>query len=70
MCRQVAKDKPEAIAIYCTNLAGAPLAEEIEAELGIPVYDTIAAVTWKALKQCNIDTRRIQGWGSLFREVV
>ncbi len=70
MCRQVAKGKPEAIAIYCTNLAGAPLAEEIEAELGIPVYDTIATVTWKALKQCNIDTRRIQGWGSLFREVV
>jgi len=70
MCRQVAKAKPEAIAIYCTNLAGAPLVEEMEAELGIPIYDTIATVTWKALKQCNIDTRRISGWGSLFREVI
>lgn len=70
MCREVAKAKPEAIAIYCTNLAGAQLVEEMETELGIPIYDTIATVTWKALKQCNVDTRRIKGWGSLFREVV
>ena len=70
MCREVAKAQPQAIVIYCTNLAGAPLVEEMEAELGIPVYDTIATVTWKALKQCNVDTRRIKGWGSLFREVV
>ncbi len=70
MCRQVAQSKPDAIVVYCTNLAGAPLVEEMEAELGIPIYDTIATVTWKALKQCNIDTGRIKGWGSLFREVV
>ena len=70
MCRKVAASRPEAIAIYCTNLAGAPLVEALEAELGIPIYDTIATVTWKALKQCHVDTRRIHGWGSLFREVV
>ena len=70
MCREVAKAKPQAIAVYCTNLAGALLVEEMEAELGIPIYDTIATVTWKALKQCGVDTRRIKGWGSLFREVV
>ena len=70
MCREVAKSKPHAIVVYCTNLAGAPLVEEMEAELGIPIYDTIATVTWKALKQCKVDTRRIKGWGSLFREVV
>lgn len=70
MCREVARKKPQAIAIYCTNLAGAPLVQEMEAELGIPIYDTIATVTWKALKQCKIDTRRIEGWGSLFKEVV
>ncbi len=70
MCRAVAASKPDAIAIYCTNLAGAPLVAELEAELGIPIYDTIATVTWKALRQCNVDTRRIQGWGRLFQEVV
>ncbi len=70
MCRTVAATRPEAITIYCTNLAGAPLVQALEAELGIPIYDTIATVTWKALRQCNIDTRRIHGWGSLFREVI
>ena len=69
MCRAVARQKPDAIAIYCTNLAGAPLAAELEAELGIPIYDTIATVTWKALRQCGVDTRRIHGWGSLFQEL-
>jgi len=69
MVREVAKSQPEAIAIYCTNLAGAPLAAELEIELGIPIYDTIATVTWKALRQCGVDTRRIKRWGRLFQEV-
>jgi maleate isomerase len=69
MAREVAKAKPEAIAIYCTNMRGAPLAESLEAELGIPVYDTVSTVLWKSLKLTGVDTRRITGWGSLFREV-
>jgi maleate isomerase len=69
MAREVAKSKPDAITIFCTNLRGAPLAEELEAEFGIPVYDTISTVVWKALRMSRIDTRRVTGWGSLFREV-
>ena len=69
MAREVAKSKPDAITIFCTNLRGAPLAEELEAELGIPVYDTISTVVWKALRMSGIDTSRVTGWGSLFREV-
>lgn len=69
MAREVARARPEAIAIYCTNMRGAPLAESLEAELGIPVYDTVSTVLWKSLKLTGVDTRRIQGWGSLFREV-
>ena len=69
MAREVARAKPEAIAIYCTNMRGAPLAESLEAELGIPVYDTVSTVLWKSLKLAGVDTRRITGWGSLFREV-
>jgi maleate isomerase len=69
MAREVARSKPEAITIFCTNLRGAPLAEELEAELGIPVYDTISTVVWKALRMSGIDTLRVKGWGSLFREV-
>lgn len=69
MVYAVAKDKPQAITIFCTNLRGAPLVQQLEQEVGIPIYDTIATVVWKALKQAGADTRRIRHWGSLFREV-
>lgn len=66
MLRGVAQAKPDAIAIFCTNLTGAPLAVEMERELAIPIYDTVATAVWKSLKLCGIDTRRVKGWGSLF----
>ena len=69
MVREVAKARPDAITIFCTNLRGAPLVEELEAETGIPIYDTIATVVWKSLQQAGVDTTRIEGWGRLFREV-
>ena len=69
MTREVAKAKPQAITIFCTNLRGAPLVEELERELGIPIYDTIATVVWKSLRLAGVDTRRVRGWGRLFREV-
>ena len=69
MTREVAKAKPEAITIFCTNLRGAPLVEELERETGIAVYDTIPTVLWKSLKIAGVDPRRVQGWGRLFREV-
>jgi len=69
MVREVARDKPEAITIFCTNLRGAPLVEELEREVGIPIYDTISTVVWKSLQQAGADPSRIRGWGSLFRDV-
>jgi maleate isomerase len=68
MAHEVAIAKPQAIAIFCTNLRGAPLAAELEAELGIPVYDTVATVVWKSLRLAGVDTSRLTGWGSLFQE--
>ena len=69
MVREVAKSGPQAITIFCTNLRGAPLVEELEAEIGIPIYDTIATVVWKSLRLAGADPRRVTGWGSLFRNV-
>jgi maleate isomerase len=46
--RTVAALRPDAIVVLCTNLRGAPLAAGLEAELGIPVYDSIATAVWKA----------------------
>lgn len=67
MMREVAAARPQAIAVFCTNLRGAPLAEEMEAELGIPVFDSVATVMWKALRLAGADPARVTGWGSLFR---
>jgi maleate isomerase len=69
MCAEVAEAGPQAIAIVCTNMRGAPIAERVEAALGIPVYDTISTVVWKALRMTGVDTARVRGWGSLFREL-
>ena len=69
MTREVAKWKPQAITIFCTNLRGAPLVEELERELDIPIYDTIATVVWKSLKLAGAEPRRVDGWGQLFRKV-
>jgi maleate isomerase len=70
MTRDVAKDKPDAIAIICTNLKAAPSVARLERETGIPIYDTIATVVWKCLKLAGVDTRRVTNWGSLFQQVV
>ena len=66
MTEEVAATKPDAIAIVCTNMAGAPLAEELEAKYGVPIYDTVATTVWKSLKIAGVDTARVKGWGKLF----
>lgn len=67
MLREVAKHRPEAITIMCTNLHGAQLVNEMEQELGIPIYDSVATVVWKALKAVNVSSHPLSHWGRLFR---
>lgn len=67
MARAVAAEGAEAIAIVCTNMAGAAMVEALEAELGIPVYDSIAVTLWAALRAAGADPGRITGRGGLFR---
>ena len=69
MTREVAAARPDAIAILCTNLRGAALVPALEAELGLPVYDSVATVVWHSLQLAGIDTRRLHAWGRLFKEV-
>ncbi|AOY92116.1 Asp/Glu/hydantoin racemase [Cupriavidus sp. USMAA2-4] len=69
MVRELAQTRPQAITTFCTNLRAAHLVEALEAETGIPVYDTIATVVWKSLRLAGVDTRALAGWGRLFREV-
>jgi len=69
MVREVAKAKPEAITIFCTNFRGGEVVEELEKELNIPIYDTVNITAWKCLKMCNEDTKAITGWGQLFQDL-
>ena len=68
MAREVAAAGCDAITMLCTNLRSAQLAETLERELGLPVFDSTATVVWKALKLIGADTRQVQGWGRMFRE--
>ncbi len=69
MVRSVAVAKPDAIAIFCTNLRGAGIVQRMEQELGIPIYDSVSTAVWKSLKIAGVDTKRVKGWGSLFSDV-
>ncbi len=68
MLADVAHQRPQAMTIMCTNLQGAPLVDELEREFGIPIYDSVATVVWKALKTIGVDPRAVKGWGRLFTE--
>jgi len=64
--REVAASKPQAVIVLCTNLRAAQLVSRLELETNIPIYDSIAAVVWKALIQAGIETDTLANWGSLF----
>jgi maleate isomerase len=69
MARDVAKARPQAIVCLCTNFPAAVMAVPLEAELGLPVYDSTALGVWHALRLCGVDARPAAPlWGSLFSE--
>ena len=66
LMREVATAKPEAVTTFCTNLRAAPLAEAVEAELGIPLLDTVSTTVWGQLRAAGADPAQVRGWGGLF----
>ena len=70
MVRSVAAARPQAVLCLCTNFPAAVVAAPLEAELGLPVWDTTALGAWHALRLAGVDTRpAVARWGSLFEEV-
>jgi maleate isomerase len=69
LIREVAAEEPDAIMVMCTNFRGAPLVDALERELGIPIYDSISVVVWKALAMSGVPPDLVRGWGSLFAEL-
>ena len=66
LCRAVAKERPDAILIFCTNFRGAQLAPLIEEETGITVLDSVSTALWKSIKVAGGEPKTIRGWGRLF----
>ncbi len=69
LVRGVAESRPDAIAVVCTNFRGAPVAAALEAETGIPVYDSVAITAALTMRAVGLDPARITGWGSVFASV-
>jgi maleate isomerase len=62
--RAVAGNGAEAVCIMGTNLLGAPLVERLEAELGVPLLDSVVATAWRLCSTLGIVPSG-PGWGSL-----
>jgi maleate isomerase len=69
MVREVASEHPQAITVLCTNLRAASAVEELEQEIGLPIYDSVAVALWGSLRVAKVDPGCIKGWGSLFRDI-
>ncbi len=66
LMREVAGARPQAITTFCTNLHAARLADAVEAELDIPLLDTVSTTVWGALRAAGADPAAVHGWGRLF----
>jgi maleate isomerase len=63
-----AADSPEAecVVVICTGLPAALVVEEMETELGKPIFDSVAVALWRGLGLAGAQAR-IDGWGRLLR---
>ena len=68
MIRAVVAEGCDAVAVFCTNLNGAAVSARMEAELGVPILDSVAVTLWTCLRATGVDTSRVKGWGSLFEQ--
>lgn len=66
LVREVAAAGPEAIAIHCTNFRGGGIAAGLEAELGIPVLDSVAVSLWGAIGAAGASAAPLAGHGRVF----
>jgi maleate isomerase len=66
LIRRADHPSAEAVVVICTNLAAARVVEELEAELGKPLHDSLIVSLWEPLRILGWQTP-IAGWGRLLR---
>jgi maleate isomerase len=64
-------DSPEAecVVVICTGLPAAFVVEEMEEELGKPIFDSVLVTLWEGLRKAEVAVP-VSGWGRLLREGV
>jgi maleate isomerase len=67
LLREADSSQAECIVVACTNLPATVVVDEMEAELGKPIFHSIGAMLWKALQMTGIDVP-LHGWGKLLRD--
>ena len=66
MAREVAGARPDAVVVHCTNFRGGRAVPELEAELGLPVLDSVAVSLWGAVRAAGGDAAPLAKWGRVF----
>lgn len=67
MLTRVAAPGPQCTMVLCTNMAAAPVVDQVERATNVPVFDGLCATVWGALNTIGYDTSAIKGWGRLFQ---
>jgi maleate isomerase len=68
LVREAAAHKPDAVLTLCTNFPAATVIPALEAETGIPMFDSVSIGVWHALQMAGIDTRPAAAWGRVFAQ--
>lgn len=66
MIAELAPSQPDSIAVFCTNLAGAPLVDQLEKTYGIAIHDSVATAIYGAMSAVGYDQARVSGFGKMF----
>ena len=67
LARQADSAQAEAVVVTCTNLSTARLVDELETELGKPVFDSLLLALWHPLRMLGWTTP-IPGWGRVLAD--
>jgi maleate isomerase len=66
MVSDVASARPDAIAVFCTNLAAAPIVASLEAQYDLAIHDSVATAVYGAIAAAGGHSAPIVGFGRLF----
>jgi maleate isomerase len=67
LLREADSSQAECIVVTGANLPATVVIDEMEAELGKPIFDSIGVTLWKALQMTGIAVP-LHGWGKLLRD--